>query len=205
MATVAAAMVICVASALSIVMVWQRRRTFSALRDVQVIAQSARISFDSVGRHRISWLGERGAETQFRLNTVSAQSLLPTTRVRQFAIGSVQFVKHAKTGLGVAHLPGALMLSGPASEHFRLGSGSGLLAVPSSFHPLWLLAGSAQRISNGQTHLFTPGQVSGDAAIDGLLILSFSHPDELPALERSVLRDLPGLARDVLRTVGVVA
>jgi hypothetical protein len=185
------------------------RRTFVSCSQHQVVARPARIAFDAVGRHRIMWLSEAGGESQFRLNTVSFDRYFPAKRSKSFSVGSVTFRKDAATGFGIAEQAGALMFSGPSSPSLLLGRRRDRVALPGSLSPLWLLAGSiatlnAARSGSNNPYSRSLEADSFDRCIDGLLIVAVTAPDQVAQIERSVLDDLPGLARDMLRASGVL-
>ncbi len=181
----------------------QRRRTLPPMRNVQVIARPVRVAFDSVGRHRIVWLGQDGAESQFRLSTVTFESTLPTKRTHDLTIGDIRFSKHPPSGDVRATTVGALMMTGPETDSSKLACSVDTVTVPSSFSPMWVFAAELNDEAGA-----IPGRQSNhrrDRAFDGLMILMINSVDQIPMLERSVLQDLPGLARFQLRSVGNAA
>jgi von Willebrand factor type A domain len=196
-----------------------RRHTFPSMQGVQVVAQPVRIAFDAVGRHRIVWLGADGAESQFRLSTVTFERGLPTKRAKGFDIGGVHFAKNPRAGGGIATKAGVLMMTGPETESRKLSCNQDTVSVSAEFAPMWLFAGEFADLL--ETH---PGGHTGaggtvgtvgtlrvvrnsnlDRVFDGVMILAVNSVEQIPMLERSVLQDLPGVARQQLRSVSNAA
>ncbi len=215
--TVAAGLLMSLLLAGIVLVMRHRRQTFPSMRGVQVVARPVRIAFDSVGRHRIVWLGPDGAESQFRLSTVTFESGLPTKRSKGFEVGGVQFSKNARTGVGIATKVGALMMTGPETEARPLDCNPDSVKVSPELAPTWLLAGEfadlvEPKASSGATGasvaigtLRAIRNNNVDRAFDGVMILVVNSVDQIPMLERSVLQDLPGVARQQLRSVSSAA
>jgi hypothetical protein len=164
-----------------------RRSTFAPLGQVQVIVTPTRVAFDTVGRVRVSILSSLGTESQFRLNAIDFQRDLPSKRVASVELGGVRIVKDPKRGVGLATHGRTLLLSGPRTDRFALGTSRSQLAVPASLSPLWILSGDPTEDPIGLG--------VGARAIDGVLIIAVSDPSQIPMVERSVLVDLPHLVR----------
>jgi hypothetical protein len=164
-----------------------RRATFGPFDQLQVVVTPTRVAFDIVGRVRVSKLSPLGTESQFRLNAVDFQRDLPAKRTKSVELGGIRITKDPKRGVGLATHHRTLLLSGPRTDRFALGTSRSQLAVPPRLSPLWMLSGDPTD---------DPTNVSNGArTFDGVLVVAVSDLGQIPMVERSVLVDLPNLVR----------
>jgi hypothetical protein len=192
----------------------RRRSTLPPLRELQVVARPARIAFDAVGRHRVVWLASDGVESQFRLSSVSLVPDLPHKRLSNFEVGGVTFRKNARSGKVIASRPGSLMMTGSASGGLI---GPGEIELTDGMSPVWIFtsdepASTEARSSGelaspkGRAHIKRHTEIRrGDRCIDGMVVVSVTTLDQVAQIERSLLMELPGFARQHLRSEGAAA
>lgn len=194
----------------------RRRAMFIPLGHLRVAVHPARVAIDAVSRARVVWLTEEGQESQLRLNSAQFTNAFPTQRKKSFEVGPFRFTRHNREtdGLALVESPGKIVMSGPHSAEFALQSAKGSVAAPGDLHPFWVFSSERRQLGAGYTAnanvtvdvsptaewSHQTSAPTGDTAFDGWLLIAATDDSELSAIERSVINDLPTLARQILRT-----